>query len=399
MRNWICSSQCIGKCLIIICYFIWSPTGVAQISIGWNAWANVELSKGDVDSHFFYNQIHSDYKDWRLGVNELNLMAGIELSSTISLNIRGQLARDRGAALNLFQLPLANLQITPKDSTWSFKIGRFVSPFGRFAEQQHPQDQLFINFPLSFSYYLNVAPQLGYAAMMGEQKFSLDSSVVWGSPMLYYWVYSNGLRVDKELANGYGRWTIALTNGTPNWDHQPFSFSNFALIAQIKLQPKYFWEQQFSLSYGSFNQASSLMPDLPLRQLLLGTDFVLGYGFWEFSGEAIWGQYRVPEYFPENQNFSDQAQTLYHSTFAVNVKYEPPFLSGAYLASGLEYFAFFDAPDNQGQWDNNVIRLNLAAGYKITDFLLFRLNYLTQRVENNTMWRQDTWRAMLTVYY
>lgn len=388
------------KKYIVILVSIFPVYCLAQVTLNWNAWLDTELSKGQVNSHFYYNQIHKDKTGWRIGVNDINLMAELQLTSDWSINMRGQLDRDQGLALEQFRMPLANITYAPTHENWSVILGRFITPFASFAEKQHSKDRIFINLPLSFAYYINMSPKVGFAQEMGEQLFQIDEQGQWGTTLQYYGAYSNGLRYDWSIVPDKVDWSVTLTTSSPNIFTEPFDVNNWGLVTKLKLQPTYFWQQRISFSHGTFLQSSSLEDriDQAFTQMLVGTDFVIGYGFWELTGEAIGAFYDAPQYFPNEDRFStyddESLQSIYLS---LNLKYEPPFLSGLYLAYGIEQLNFSEL--SGVGWDNSVLRHNVGAGYKITDYLLLRSNYMLQSVENHPMWEQNTWRTTLTIYY
>ena len=385
----------------LLLLLLFSFTGLAQLSIEGNAWLNAEISKGQKNAHFYYNQIHANHKNWRVGISDLNVASKIRYHSSLLLNVRVRLNRSLGAKLDNFQLPQLNLQYAPSEENWSIMIGRFITPFGAFADLQHPKDRIFIGEPLRHSYYNNISPQVGFTENMGEDKFKIDGNVVWGNSMLYYGAYTNGLRFNWEIIPDKLTYFAALSNAAPNLLSNPFDFTNWGIINRLESQPTYFWEQGFSISYGSFSEVDDDNYDFApsLNQFLVGTDFVLGYGFWSFNGEVLHARYRVPQYFPDEQSIEDLEQTLSSTSFSLSAKYEFPFVSGLYTALGFDAVTFSKQALYANRWDNQVWRLQLGAGYKISDFLLVRMGYNIQEVKNHPGWEQNTFRSILTIYY
>lgn len=381
----------------IMCF---SGIGNAQVAIDLNAWGSGELSKGQENSHYYYNEIHPSYKEWRIGVSEVNLLSKITIDTAFSINLRGSLVRSYGRDLEKFILPQVNLQFAPQGKKWSIALGRFIVPFGGFAALQHPKQRIFINYPLAFSYYNNISPFVGYAQELGEIDFFINGRKAWGSTMLYFDAYTNGARFDLKSTSEKLQWSLALTNSTPNMLlDNPFDFTNWAIISKLKLQPTYFWQHGISVSYGTFGEAADNINFVgdKMKQLLLGTDFILGYGFWEVRGEVIGARYQTPEYLPAETYFEPDQKAFSSISLGLSLKYEFPILSGLYAAYGIEYLAFNEVDGRT--WDDDVTRHNFAAGYKITNFLLLRANYMLQTVENHPFWEQNTFRTSLTIYY
>ena len=360
-----------------------------------------EASYGDSTSHFYYNQIHKDFKDWRFGLSEVNLLTTINIDSSLSINARGQLYRFYGEELNEILFPLLNISYQPKDQDWSLTVGRFITPFGGFAANQHPKDRIFINIPLSFSYYTNISSKVGYGTNLGENRFRVNRRVDWGSTMLYYGGYSNGLQFDWSIKPDQVNWTLAYVNPSPNiLSSEPFDFSNWAIVSKLQLQPKYFWSQGFSLSYGSFLEAAPINQGFDnFKQLLLETDMVFGYGFWELGLEVVGSFYDVPKLNPDDGTLSDSFSNATSVATSAYLKYEIPYISGSYLAYGFEMLNFGKYENESQNWDNRVSRHNFAVGYKVNSAILLRLNYLLQDVQNHPVWEQNTFRAILTLHY
>lgn len=390
-------------CLLFFLLFV--KKGMAQFAIEWNAWANLELSEGQRNSHYYYNQIHEDYLKWRVGLSDLNIASTFQFIPSLKLNVRGRLLRDLGAKLDLWQLPLLNLQYLPKGENWSIMLGRFIAPIGGFSDLQHPKDRIFIGEPLRHSFYLNVSPKVGFAEAMGENRFEVGGEAEWGSSILYYAAYTNGIRFNWDIVPNKFAYALALTNAAPNALDNFTNFSNWGIINRFSFQPTYFWKQGLSVSYGSFFESddNGYEPEVNFRQLIIGTDFNLGYGFWEFTGEVLYARYEVPEFFPDQELFSDFTHNLSATAFELTAKYELPFLSGLYTAIGIEGITFGQYDDqsgmSRGNWDNEVWRLKFGAGYKINSYLLFRLGYNIQQVENHPVWEQNTFRSVLTIHY
>lgn len=379
---------------------------IAQVEIGLNAWVDAEVSYGQKDAHFYYNQVHKDFLPWRVGVSDLNLVVHTQIDSSFSFLFRGRLFREQEGRFGQLAIPLANIQYAPPSGAWTLSLGRFLIPFGSFVNNQHPRDRPFINLPLSFAYYFDISPKIGFAENMGEPPIVIDEQAQWGSSMLYYRTYTNGLRFDWDIAPDKLAWSVALTNASPNVKAEPFRFDNWGLISRLQYQPAYFWQQGLSLSWGSFHSSSSLDDNLPapLRQILVGTDWLTGFGFWEISGELIGAWYKTPLYQPESNEFTPPEGWLSALSGAVRLKYEFPSISGLYAAYGLEWLTFGDIRDAGygpvgAHWNERVLRHNFGLGYTLTHYALIRLNFLTQEVADHPAWEQNTWRSVLTVFF
>ena len=403
------------KTKVFLLYTLWliPIMTFAQPKVLFNAWAEAELSHASEYSHFYFNEIHENNSGWHVGMNNINALATVKLNDVLSINLRGQIARDNSDAINNISLPLANIKYTNNKNNFSLSLGRFITAFGAFSNLQHPKERTFINLPLSYSYYANVSSSLGYNQRIGQDSFIINDNVDWGTTLIYYGAYSDGLLFDWNIKPDKLSLQAAITNHAPNvFNSNKIKLDNYGFNARLKFQPKYFWEQGFSISHGSFFKkmyGDTEFEGLDLRQTLIGTDFKLGFGFWEISGELLAGLYNVPEFqFPEMQ-ISGDPQSLSTVAGYLNIKYELPFVSGLYAAYGFDFISFGELDDvgglaDRGKWDENVNRHQIALGYKITNFLLLRTNFSLQPLKDTSVNNYEdknlnTWRTSLTVFF
>ncbi|WP_421794605.1 hypothetical protein [Haliscomenobacter sp.] len=367
-----------------------------QIEI--NGIADLEYMVGGMSSHYYLNGIHKDLKSGAVRPLELNLLSKIRLNPQWSANFRLQMERDEGLKFNQVRLAQANVQWAPEESPWLFTVGRFVSPFGLFANQQLSTARTFVDVPLAYGYFINISEQVGQVDRLGNgTQIPINGRNEWGIPLQYYNGYSNGLKARWNIKPGKSSLEFALTTASPNLPRN-FNFDplNYGVMARLKLQPKYFWKQGFSGSFGEFLQNHPLNEQLVdqtgYQQTLVGTDFVLGTGHFEWSGELTAGFYRVPEYNPTSKRYT-QNQNFNAFSAWLDTKYEFPFLVGTYAAWRIETLQFSD------DWDQAVLRNSLVLGAKIKDFILLRSAYCFQSVQNSNQTGYNAWRTTLTLYF
>ena len=152
------------------------------------------------------------------------------------------------------------------------------------------------------------------------------------------------------------------------------------------------------------SEVSNLLENLQrFSQTLVGTDFKLGSGFFEISGEVIGALYRVPQFSHDARSFENNGEAILLNSLSAytDVKYEPPFLQGSFVAYRLDHLLFSDLDNASAQhWDNWVRRHSLAFGYRINRFLLARIAASTQHVANKPWDKtQKTVRFVLTAHY
>ncbi len=143
---------------------------------------------------------------------------------------------------------------------------------------------------------------------MGDiDKVWIDGKVQWGSTNLYYGGYTTGAMFSWNIKPSKVNWKFAVISGASNLQKRFTDPLNFGVVSRLKFQPHHFWEQGLSTSYGTFFQESEVSDQLEnLRayaQTIIGTDFKLGSGFFEFSGELMGAFYKVPQFFSEDRTF------------------------------------------------------------------------------------------------
>jgi hypothetical protein len=151
------------------------------------------------------------------------------------------------------------------------------------------------------------------------------------------------------------------------------------------------------------------------KQLLIGTDFIFAYLWFELSGEVMYSRWNVPKFADGqfvriNVRINPGSSKLQEYNLAnlggyVDFKFEPPFFTGSYIAFRAERIAFepFNDPmtNVRSYWDRGVTRLSVAAGYKLSRNVLLRTTYSDQRTDGNRRLDPDDWtfRTLLIVLF
>ncbi len=153
-----------------------------------------ELTQGQVNSHFYYNEIHPARRDFDVSIRELNLLLKVNLSDQVSFHSRGLLRQRWGYKLEEYHLSQAFIKWEKKDRALQLSLGRIISPFGRFYQTLLPRDRIFIDNPLAYSYYTNISETVGYAEGLYEPNtLIIDNARDWGLPVSYYEGYTTGI--------------------------------------------------------------------------------------------------------------------------------------------------------------------------------------------------------------
>lgn len=381
----------------------------SQTNVQFNVLGDLGFSIAGDKSHYYYNGIDEDHTAARIKLSQLNLIAKINFDEQWSFNTRLLLERDKDLSFDKFQIPQLNLQWLSKQRKIGLTAGIFTNPFGSFNEKQLSTERDFIGLPLAYAFYVNISDKIGFMEGMGDvNKTAIDGSVQWGSSIIYYGGYSAGTLFSWNIKPIKLNWKIALVTGASNLQQRLTDPLNIGLVSRLKTQPTYFWEQGFSVSHGSFLRKSEVSNQLNnlghFRQTIIGTDYKLSYGFFEFSGEIMWAHYSAPVFIFEDNSFesaTDQhPQRLNNVAAYLDVKYEPPFLQGSYFAYRIDGLAFGENDNDNEPWDNDVLRHSIAMGYHITQNFLIRVMASTQHVETKKWGQgQRTFQVMLTGHY
>jgi hypothetical protein len=380
----------------------------AQTTFKINGLADVEISKGGSSSHYYYNEIDQNHTDLRIGIAQLNLVGQINFGKQWIFNTRLLLERDKGQKFENFVIPQLNIQWLSKDRKVGLTIGSFTNPFGSFNKKQLSIDRNFIGLPLAYSFHNNISDKIGFLEGMGDiEKINIDGSIQWGTSNIYYGGYTTGAMFSWNIKPSKVNWKVALVSGASNLQKHFTSPLNFGVISRLKIQPTYFWEQGISISHGTFFQESEVSPQLTdlkdFTQTIIGLDYKLGFGFFEFSGEVMGVFYKVPEFNGEDYLFVTGSDTRNLNNIAayLDIKYEPPVLQGSYIVYRIDHLDFGKLDDdNDPTWDNKVLRHSIAIGYHINQHILARISVSTQQVDNKNWDKtQRTLRVVLTAHY
>ena len=393
---------------ILAAVFVFNGFVFAQVDI--NGSIDFEASYGGQNSSFISNEIVQEFRRPHLGINQLNLFLFSQIDDNFFFNGRLQWDTWGTGKLNPIKITLAALSWEPEDLPVSLTIGRFVSPFGLYPRRQLASENLFVNAPLAYGYFINVSDTRGFWAKAGNSgNYGTDDV---GLTTAYFGGYTTGGMLNWVIVPELFDFSLAVTNATPASQQNFTNLQNLAVTGRIGFQPFIYWQQGFSFSYGSFMRRAAINSGFDklekFRQLLLGTDFILAYAYFELSGEFIYSKWNVPAIdgfgFQTNNGKLLEFELANYSGY-MDLKFEPPFLTGSYLALRLEKMFFSDIKSpaastlgTTGAWDNNLLRYSAAVGYKISRSVLLKFAFSEQIFDDPALKAEDyTFRTILTV--
>jgi hypothetical protein len=377
----------------------------AQVDLG--AGLDVEYRMGGEDSRFLLNEIpsaedvpQSGSPEPHFALRQVNLFVFSQISSDFFFEGRLQIDNIGSGGLNPPRVGLAYLGWQPQGVPITGSVGRFVNPFGQYPRQSLAFRNDFVAAPLLYGYGVNVTQGLGYrpgAQASTRGYFGWDKALT----TLYRTGYVTGAKGSWTIAENTLVWDLAIVNNAPTSRKSISGAGNAAVITRMEVRPAVFWTQGVSFSHGAFMdqhpQNRPLRQNESLRrfrQTLIGTDFQTGYSYFALSGEVAYTIWSVPGYrqdatppyqdgaFVRDEQGDPARFRLTQWGGHVDAKFEPPFLSGSYLAvrGGHLYFPKRTHPvtGNTFKWDSDVTRLSAVVGYKLHPRIITKVSFTEQ---------------------
>ena len=376
---------------------------------------DLEVSKGGNDSRWITNEIAYQYRNLHMAVNQLNFFVFAHVSDAFYVDTRIQFDTWGTGKLNDPRVSLAVVTYEPEASSIRFSVGRYVSPFGLFPQRILAADNSFNHAPLGYAYFINISDVFGFWPGAG------DGGVYGGEgdpglTTIYFGGYNTGALFSWVVVPEIFSIDLAIANAALASQVNYTNLENVAGIVRLGFQPAIFWQQGISISHGSFMQQQdtvySYYDDMTsYTQTVIGTDLVLGYSYFELSGEFFYSLWDVPHFNGTDfvRDYYGNAKTFKLENYAayLDLRYEPPFISGSYIAVRYDILRFLESDDlrdmggiNYNPWDNDVTRYQVAFGYKFAEPVLLKLSYMDQKTENLDPDPDDyVYRAILTVSF
>lgn len=406
------------KFLLVLCVSsLLSTIAVGQIQV--NGAVDVGISSGGSNSAFISNGIPTEYRFLHFSIPQANLLLFAPINDTWFFEARLQSDTWGEGTLRTPRFTLANLTYSDPDKNYSISAGRFVSNFGFYPSRNLTIDRTFLELPLSYSYYVSISDVNGYwDDVRYAEEYTAGEGIL---TTVYFGGYSTGLKWDWEIQDNLLLQT-SFTTVAQGSGREYTNLGNASLNSRLVYNPNIKWQFGFSASHGSFmqleqginsgvNQNNSLNE---FRQTLAGFDFKYGFGFWEVIGEAIYSNWKVPGTFLDDTQpngfrweFESDGTTLKKFNFSniganIDIKFEPPFLSGSYFAIRFDHLNFIEKHPVENNrygtvdWDKDKFRYSGAFGYKLARNVEAKILVTEQTPNDGSLY---SFRAVLTAFF
>lgn len=273
------------------------------------------------------------------------------------------------------------------DNTLNLQIGKFPTLVGNWVPTHGYYDDPFLLAPLPYSAIngVNVTDTNQHSAQAIENRTNLPSpnlhnakqnwsSLIWGP------AYSNGAAIFGTLNRFDYAFEIRnsfLGSQPEEWQFGEGDFAEPTVSGRIGFRPDAAWTFGLSASRGPYLNASAADGFTPgdergdFHQTLLGIDLRWAHHDWIVSGEAFYAHYNTTH--EDLQTFSYYLQARYKAAPGI-------WLAGRFgqtLSNEVSIPSGSKAP-----WSPDLLRAELAAGWRITPDLLLKSQYTYTLVTN-----------------
>ena len=376
--------------LILLGLIIPFPSLFAQVEITGSV--DVTLTSGGKASGHFTNGIDHDYTHLLSRLNEFNLNFFAPISNEFYVESRMRIKLNTTGKLDAPKLELASINYSPEGKKYFLSAGKVIMPFGFYPSRQMQLNRTFIDYPMAYSYSLYISRMKGwYNIPRGSYEDLEAADIDYGMQTIFYGGYTTG------LLYGWQNEKTTIKAALANEPATGYDASNIATMAgffRVTHMVNMFLTAGISASYGSFMHEgavnAALMEDndfTQFTQTAVGGDFQIGFTYFEIIGEATFSNWNVPFYNDEDGFYFSGNGDLATFELAnvvgnIDVKYEPPFFTGGYVAIRAEHINFNEnnIPGEYGypDWDHDISKLTAVIGYKFDRNVLLKIAYSDQ---------------------
>jgi hypothetical protein len=270
------------------------------------------------------------------------------------------------------------------DPRFNFQIGQFVPQIGSFLERQDSWDMNLIAYPMAYenvSTASDVHLPADADAFTNRAYNTFKNPLAW-VPAIWAPLYTRGASVYGD----FGKVTYAVSVLNSNissrgvwWNDTDFDHPT--LTSRVTYRPNAMWRFGLSASTGTylrFTEASfqgkpnsGLPPGTDFddyRQNLLGLDVTFAHRDWQVWAEAFWVSYDVA-------NVADDAR---YFTYYIEGRYQLTTRLWLTARWNQELFDTVATSHGDEKWNEDVSRVDLGLGYRLTRHSQFKVQYSVQ---------------------
>jgi len=256
------------------------------------------------------------------------------------------------------------------------RVGRFATIFGNYVPRQNAWDNPFISPPLPYDQATSVTDNSAPAnavAFTNRRNANVNNKtwvpIIWGP------VYTQGVAAFASWESfdlALSGTNEAIASRPSEWDD--YNWDNPVFTGRLGWTPNAEWNVGLSGSLGAYLRPAAA-PTLPLGtdvgdydQIAVGLDASWSSRDWQVWAEFMFSQFDVP-------NVADPAQVY---SFYVESKYKVTPQFYAALRYGMQFYNEIDTIFGSRNWDNDMLRVDVALGYKFDRHSLFKVQYQFQ---------------------
>ncbi len=288
---------------------------------------------------------------------------------------RGFDPSDHGAQVRLDEYAL---RFTPwDDSRFNLQMGKFATVVGNWVPRHLSWENPFINAPLVYDNVTPISDKIAPASPLdfvhrfdnGKYEFN---PVIWGPS------YASGISISGRL----GRFDYAaelknasLSSRPESWSVTETGFDHPTFSARLAFRPNQIWNLGLSASEGPYFRPEA-EPTLPpgrgisdYREFVLGQDASFAWHHLQLWAEFYEARFEVPR-------VGDADTFAYY--FEAKYKFTPR-LFGAVRWNQQLFSNISDGAGGQLRWNQDLWRIDVAAGYRFTSHIQLKLQYSFQQ--------------------
>ena len=360
---------------------------------------------GTLDNEFYhFNQPSPGLIDARsdnLFNPRLTLFLDGQLGSKIYFFAQSRLDRgfdptDQGAQIRADEYAI---RVTPwEDGRFNIQVGKFATVVGNWVSRHLSWDNPFVNAPLVYENVTGISDKVPPVSKRDFltgfnpiEKYEYNP-VIWGPS------YTSGISVSgrvEQFDYAVEMKNASLSSRPSSWNITTDGFDRPALDGRIGFRPAEPWNFGLSAA-GGWYSLTQAEPTLPLgrdiydyHQFLIGQDASFAWHHLQLWAECYEARFEVPH--------AGNADTL---AYYLEAKYKfTPQLFGA-LRWNQQIFNTIDTGHNSsGHWSPDLVRLDLAAGYRFTAHTQLKLQYSFQQETSGAADHTHLFAAQFTVRF